>query len=78
MAKRHSHDDWATPTTTPRDYVSADAWTHDRPVDALRFSSTTGRPAVRVLLDASLKVDEAEQLFEEILDTLYLPEDEGQ
>jgi hypothetical protein len=68
---------WAAPRLPTRDYVSADAWTHDRPVHALRFSSTTGRPAIRVILDAELEFEEAVRLMGEVLNRLFEPEVDG-
>jgi hypothetical protein len=70
--------DWARPELPPRDYVSADAWTHGRPVHALRFSSATGRPAIRVVMDADLEFEEAERLLVDILDRLYSVEQDGE
>jgi hypothetical protein len=70
--------DWTRPVVAARDYVCADAWTHDRPVDAQRFASTTGRPAIRVILDAELEFGEAERLMTQVLERLYGPEKSGE
>jgi hypothetical protein len=74
--RRHRDDDWARPELPARDYVSADAWTN-RPVDAIRFASSTPRPQIRVLVDAELELGEAERLMGLVLDKLYGTEDNG-
>src|SRR5215211_7693626 len=71
VSKRCRDTSWAVPELPARDYVSADAWTHDRRVEALRFTSTTGRPALRLILDADLEFGEAERLMALALDRLY-------
>ena len=74
-----SHRDtrWATPSLPPRDWVSVDAWRHSQPPSTLRWRSTAARPALRLLLDAELELEEAAAVCEEALATLYGTEDDG-
>jgi hypothetical protein len=79
MSERPRDIEWAAPELPFRHYVSADGWTHDRPVDALRFTSTGGRPAILVILDADLELGEAERLMGLVLAKLYgLDEHDGE
>jgi hypothetical protein len=78
VSKRRQYNDWAAPELSSHDFVSADAWTHSRPVSALRFTSPTGRPSLRLILDADLQFGEAERLMAEALETLYGPEEDAE
>ena len=71
---RHRDTSWARPTAPPRSFVSGDVSVGGR-VDALRFVRETPCPDLRVIMNAELEFEEAEALFEQVLDAFYAEDD---
>ena len=73
---RHRDASWARPTAPLRSYVSADVSVGGH-VDALRFARDTPCPDLRVIMNGELGPEEAEALYDQVLDAFYPLEDDG-